>query len=147
MMTMTDTEIRDYNITLTIRGTYYQGEKIPSNLATMLNNFLGAWRDGRRPLEVEILHDAFERILKLAARECLAKELEEKYGNEMVDSEGGQHQTAKWYLELYKREKEISKMLPFLHEDWKAKIERKVTEKEYQSLRNYINQSNEELAS
>lgn len=147
MITMTDTETRDYEITLTIRGTYYQGEKIPSNLATMLNNFLGAWRDGRRPLEVEILQDAFERILKLAMRECLAKELEEKYGNEMVDSEDGKSRIVRWLSELYKREKDIPRLLPFLHDGWKAKIERKVTEEEYQSLRDYINQSDEDLAS
>ncbi|MHC4703105.1 MAG: hypothetical protein ACYTFQ_21270 [Planctomycetota bacterium] len=140
-----DLDVREYEITLKIKGTFYRGESPPKNLGLMLNNFLRAWRDGRRPLSVEVMQDAFERILRDAAGECVAEEMRKKYGNEMVASEDGRSHTAKWHLEACKVN--TLELIPHLHDDWEAKIERQLTDEEQQAFRDAINMSNKDLAS
>jgi len=137
-------EPKEYEFTIKIRGTYFRDEKLPKNLGLMVNNFLRAWRDGRRPLDVEILHDAFERILKSAANECLAQELQAEFPNEYVVSEDGRNKTAKWYVELQNRK---APSLPYLQDDWECKIERAWTEEDHKAFRDAITKSDEELAS
>ena len=138
-------DVRDYEITLKIKGKFFRGESLPKNFGLMLNNVLRAWRDGRRPLQVELMHDAFERICKAAISECISQEMQAKYGNEMVESEDGKRKTAKWYLEACKVD--TSGMLPYFADDWEARVERQLTDEENKAFRDAINKSNKDLAS
>jgi hypothetical protein len=109
----------EYTLTLTFRFTEFN-KRVNPEIALALNRVLQDWSDGRYPFDVEMIMEGLYRSLKQAAYQVNQKAAQEKYGNEMVTSDDGRSQTARWYIEAQKMPLDF----PSLHGEPEARIER-----------------------
>lgn len=147
-------EPHDYKLKLEVDFTLFD-HKVDPQLATMLNKVLDYWRDGRRPLWVEFLHEAINKLLREAAYAAIEQRMREKYGNEMVQT-GKRSHTSKAYLEAqaeYDRALKAGE-IPSTYNTPRAKIERQLSREEIaKALTNdpeqqrILSMTDEELAS
>ena len=114
---------KEYTLTLEIKLTAHNAPLRPDT-AVHLNNVLGRWSDGRFMFPVEMIHDGLFRCLREAMYQSVQQEMVSKYGNEMVEHADGKGATAKWYVEAKKVD--LDSLTPYLHDIFKAKIERRV---------------------
>jgi hypothetical protein len=93
-------EQHNYELSIKVDLHAYDAALDVESFVFMLNSAMGDWSDGRRPFQVEEIRDGLYRCLKNAAYEVVCKEMQEKYGNEMVGDERGS--TARWLIEAEK---------------------------------------------
>jgi len=108
----------DATLVLEIPITSYDGP-IEPELARYLELALHDWCDGRYPFHVEMLKAGLHDCIKSAAGEIVCGRMQAKYGREMVASDDGRGETARWHLEAQK-EKPV---IPYMREDIKVRIE------------------------
>lgn len=111
--------MNDYTLKLEFNFTVFD-KPVNPELALALNRILDDWSDGRYPFDVEMIYEGIQRALKQAAYQGNQKTAQEKFGGEMVVSDDGRTQTARWHLEAQKMPLDY----PYLHSSPKAKIER-----------------------
>ena len=92
-------EQHDYTLNLKVKVSTFDEALDKESFTYMLNSLLDDWMDGRRPFEVEMIHNGLYRCLKRAAYDVVCKQTQDEFGNEMVVSEDGSRQTARWHLE------------------------------------------------
>jgi hypothetical protein len=90
----------EYTLTLTFKANTWK-EKVDPDLATQMNNVFHNCREGRLPLDVEMIERAVSNIIKQAMHQACQKRAFEKYGNEMVETGENSH-TSRAYLEAQK---------------------------------------------
>jgi len=90
--------------------------------ATMLQHVLRDWRDGRYPFEAEMITSGLSRCLKRAQYEVEAQRAQEEFGNEMIVSEDGKSQTAKWHIEAGKRHEASRRYSPYIMSEPRVEI-------------------------
>jgi len=115
----------DYTLKLEFNFTVFD-KPVNPEIALALNRILDDWSDGRYPFDVEMIYEGIQRALKQAAYQVNQKTAQEKFGGEMVVSDDGRTQTARWHVEAQKMPLDY----PYLHSSPKAKIERSLSREE-----------------
>ena len=131
-----------FHYTLTIELDFMTWDKpVNPELSEMLNHVLQDWSDGRYPFDVEMLYEGISRAIKKAAQHVVQKEMDDKYGDEMVVSEDGNSRMSRAYLEAAKAPLDV----PYINGEARAKIERKHPPDE--RFNKILNMTDTELAS
>lgn len=115
----------EYEMTLKFKLTSWD-KPLDTELGVALSRILRDWNDGRYPFDVEMIQRGLHQCLKQAAYQVVQKAMQEKHGNEMIESADGRSQTAKWYLESQKVKIEA----PYMSSEPEVKIERTLTKEE-----------------
>lgn len=136
-------EPKDYEITLKIKVTKYDGNGLHPALGAMMNRVLEDWNEGRYPFFVEQMHQGLEDVFKNAVYAAIQRDCQEVYGKEMVEVSPN-HKQSRWSIEASKLMSEFD--MPFMHPTWKAKVER-VLNKDEENFVKYMYETDEDLAS
>jgi len=110
----------DYELTLTFKLSTFD-QPIHPAFAMRLNQLFGDWNDGRYPFDVEMVQNGIDRCFKQAAFMAVQCDMQEKFGNEMVETSPNSSE-ARWYTEAKKVD--TRKMVPFFRDEPHVRIER-----------------------
>jgi len=91
----------EYEMTLKFKLTSWD-KPLDTELGVALGRILRDWDEGRYPFDVEMIQRGLHQCLKQAAYQVVQKAMQEKHGNELIESADGRSRTAKWYLESQK---------------------------------------------
>jgi len=113
-------EARDYEITIKVKVTAYNGDKLHPAIGAMMNNVLNDWREGRYPFFVEQMHEGLEATFKNALYAAFQRDCQEEFGTERVKIDETSRRS-RWIIAADNQMKKFN--MPYFHTDWKAKIE------------------------
>jgi hypothetical protein len=88
-----------YEYEMTLKFKVKSGQPLDPNFAPILADHFRDYEDGRYTFDVEQVQNGLSDCMKRAAQEAVEKAMQEKYGDETVDSVSGFGQTYRWYLE------------------------------------------------
>jgi hypothetical protein len=108
----------DYELNLKINFSTFDEELDCEAFAKMLEWGMDAWQDGRRPFDVEMFRNGLYECMKKAAYEVLCQQTQKEFGTEVIVSEDGLSEMARWAIEAEEREQ----VVPEFSDSFKVEI-------------------------
>lgn len=95
-------EVFEYDLTISFKLNSLEELDYPE-LESMLHHVLRDWREGRYPFNAEMIQVGLDQCLKHAAYLQIERKCQQEFGREIVVSDDGRSETAKWHIEAQKQ--------------------------------------------